>query len=71
MLSPQQPQESWGPGTTPGWGVCGAHFSELHQRDPSEVLLAAGVLAMYLPGLSGFVSNGISLLGMDKDRRQR
>lgn len=55
----------------PGWGVSGAQFSELHQRDPSELLLAAGMMVVYLPVRLGFVRKGISFPGMDKDRRQR
>ena len=56
------------PDTVPGWGVSGAQFSELHQRDPSELLLAAGMMVIYLPVQLGFVSKSISFPGMDKDR---
>lgn len=55
----------------PGWGVSGVQFSELHQRDPSEILLAAGMMVVYLPTQLGFVSKGILFPGMHKDRRQR
>ena len=59
------------PDTTAEWGVSGAQFSELHHRDPSELLLAAGMMVIYLSVQSGFVSKGLSFPGRDKDRSHR
>lgn len=50
------------PDTTLDWGVSGDLLSELHQRDPPELLPAAGVLAVCLPIWLGFMGKCTDML---------